>query len=76
MEEKILEILEENRGLPNANYHRAKEIDTLTRNYYMEFIEWKDSNVGKTTTSSYWLGNKKILALEYVYEYWKDNIKK
>jgi len=84
MEEKILEIIDEveyakrNTYIPPAGRQKimAKKIASLFKDWYpKEFVEWKDKNVGKTTTSSYWLGNKKFITLAELYEYWTKQIK-
>ena len=60
----------------------AKEIDTLTRSHYMEFIEWSILNLGKDfyiTGDEIYLRktryNKrpKKYTIEKLYQYWQNN---
>ena len=46
----------------------AKEI----HKHYMRFVEWIGKNVGKTTTSSYWLVDKRFKNHIELYEYWSN----
>ena len=86
MKEKIIEIIKEYWG--SSQEGAASEIDTLTRNHYMEFVEWfRDSDYGKITINDelyYYLDRELVMSTEpmithtltEIYEYWKDNIKK
>jgi len=78
IEKQILEMINEYtpKKPKNSFCCLAKELDTLTREYYFEFIAWKDINVVKTKTSSYWVGTKRFETLPELYQYWCELKKK
>ena len=79
MEDEIFKILKRGRnGDDRTKRLYAQTIAAyVEQNYYPgEFVEWKDNNVGKTTTSHYWYRDKRFNALEEVYQHWVNEIKK
>jgi hypothetical protein len=77
--EKIIEIINININVPChlgtkicGQKAVAQEIATLVDKDFIEkeFVEWKDKNIGKTTTSSYWFKDKRFKTLDELYRYW------
>jgi len=72
--ENILEILHK---FGVDKYPKDVEIAKEIHEHYYEkeFVEWKDGNVGKTTTSTYWYVTTNFKTLEKLYNYWLTEIK-
>jgi hypothetical protein len=74
METEILDIIRSQRTFS----HMAEDIDTLTKEHYMKFIEWLFSKDSKYAVG---YGSKTPLSttyndytIEQVYQFWLDNI--
>ena len=79
MKEKILEIINKEM-FPQ---YRAEEIDILTNEHYMKFVEWKDSD-DCPFTLYIGLGHRRTYeredsimeyTLEEIYQYWLTQIR-
>jgi len=77
--EKILEILNDKLWVEGEEHQIIGKIEAAKKiheHYYpKEFVEWKDGNVGKTVTSTYWYVTTNFKTLDKLYNYWLTEIK-
>ena len=87
MEKEILSVIHDKIAMTIQSPIAAKEIDDLTRNHYMDFVEWVgnkckpvmvghfNSHTNKYETNKFWeiLGEDGCHQTEIIYKYWIED---